>query len=300
MNTQPTSNIIRLDSAADIRITEKLPLIALSHEELRQLLVTQLQTTLDIQTILAMFFKSSQRLLAYDSLTYQHRTHDISIELGHTAKHSVSYNLNYQDDYLGNLLFTRNRCFTDKELADLEAILSSLVFPLRNGLLYSVALQNALKDPLTGAGNRIAMQQALQRDISTAQRHKQDLSILMLDIDYFKHINDAYGHGCGDTVLIEVVQHIQKQLRTTDALFRYGGEEFLILLPNTCGQDAVLVAERLRHCLEQMQLSVDDKLLAITASIGCVTLRSEDSQDSLLQRADTVLYTAKHNGRNQV
>ena len=303
MNTQLISNVISLEKTAQARTADKsdmLPLIALSHEELRQLLTTQLQTSLDITTILGLFFKSSQRLVKYSSLSFQHAAHAIKVELGSAEEHSVNYNLNYYGDFLGNIVFTRANRFSEQELGDFESIISSLIFPLRNGLLYAAALQNALKDPLTGIGNRISMQQTLQRDIDTAQRHEQALSVLMIDIDYFKRINDTYGHSVGDAVLVEVAQHIQKQLRTTDALFRYGGEEFLAVLPNTCSQHASLVAERLRESLEALEISIEGHTIKVTSSTGCATLRADDSQHSLLQRSDVALYAAKHNGRNQV
>ena len=303
MNTQLTSNVISLEKSVNARVADKvemLPLIALSHEELRQLLATQLQTTLDIKTILALFFKSSQRLVGYASLSYKHAAHEIIVELGNNQEHSVSYTLNYQGDFLGHLVFTRENPFSEQELGDFESIISSLIFPLRNGLLYAVALQNALKDPLTGIGNRISMQQTLQRDIDTAQRHEQALSVLMIDIDYFKRINDTYGHSAGDSVLVQVAQHIQQQLRTTDALFRYGGEEFLAVLPNTCSQHAALVAERLRESLELLVINYQGHAITVTASLGCATLRHEDTQQTLLQRSDVALYAAKHNGRNRV
>ncbi len=303
MNTQLTSNVISLDTTANARVADKvemLPLIALSHEELRQLLASQLQTSLDIKTILAMFFKSSQRLVEYASLNYQHAAHEIVVELGSNQTHSVNYTLNYQGEFLGHLVFTRDNRFSEQELGDFESILSSLIFPLRNALLYAAALQNALKDPLTGIGNRISMQETLQRDIDTAQRHDQALSVLMIDIDYFKQINDTYGHSAGDLVLEHVAQHIQKQLRTTDALFRYGGEEFLAVLPNTCSQHAALAAERLRENLESLVINFEGQTITVTASTGCATLRNEDSQHTLLQRSDVALYAAKNNGRNQV
>ncbi len=303
MNTQLTSNVISLEKTVSARAADKiemLPLIALSHEELRQLLATQLQTSLDIKTILALFFKSSQRLVAYSSLNYKHAAHEVVVELGSSQEHSINYNLNYQGDFLGNLVFTRDSRFSEQELGDFESIISSLIFPLRNGLLYEAALQNALKDPLTGVGNRISMQQTLQRDIDTAQRHEQALSVLMIDIDYFKRINDTYGHSAGDSVLVQVAQHTQQQLRTTDALFRYGGEEFLAVLPNTCSQHAALVAERLRESLELLVINYEEHAITVTASIGCATLRHEDTQQTLLQRSDVALYAAKHNGRNQV
>lgn len=303
MNTQLISNVISLEKTAQARTADKsdmLPLIALSHEELRQLLTTQLQTSLDITTILGLFFKSSQRLVKYSSLSFQHAAHAIKVELGSAEEHSVNYNLNYYGDFLGNIVFTRANRFSEQELGDFESIISSLIFPLRNGLLYAAALQNALKDPLTGIGNRISMQQTLQRDMDTAQRHEQALSVLMIDIDYFKRINDTYGHSAGDAVLVEVAQHIQKQLRTTDALFRYGGEEFLAVLPNTCSQHASLVAERLRESLEALEINIEGHIITVTSSTGCATLRTDDSQHSLLQRSDVALYAAKHNGRNQV
>lgn len=303
MNTQLTSNVISLENIASARAADKvemLPLIALSHEELRQLLATQLQTSLDLKTILTMFFKSSQRLVEYASLSYKHAAHELAVELGSAQDHSISYTLSYEEGFLGHLVFTRDSRFSEQELGDFESIISSLIFPLRNGLLYAIALQNALQDPLTGAGNRIAMQQTLQRDMDTARRHKQALSVLMLDIDYFKRINDTYGHSAGDTVLVQVAQHIQQQLRTTDAMFRYGGEEFLMVLPNTCSQHAALVAERLCNSLEKMQINVGEHTVNVTASLGCAILRNEDSQNNLLQRADVALYAAKHNGRNQV
>lgn len=303
MNTWPTANIINIEkniSKRSAATAESMPLISLSHAELRQLLSTQLQSSLEIKDILAMFFKTTQRLISYDSLFYKHAGHAVTAELGANKKHSVTYNLNYQGEYLGDISFTREDVFGEDELGDFESIIASLIFPLRNALLYTAALQSALKDSLTGIGNRVAMQQTLQRDIDTAQRHEQALSVLMIDIDYFKYVNDTYGHSAGDTVLEKVAQHIQKQLRTTDAMFRYGGEEFLAVMPNTCSQHASLVAERLRDSLVNLKITHEDHVITITASIGCATLRIEDTQQTLLQRADVALYAAKKNGRNQV
>lgn len=303
MNTQPTARVINIEKNISKRIDgapEILPLITLSHAELRQLLSTQLQSSLDIKDILAMFFKTTQRLISYDSLTYKHTGHTIVAELGISKKHSVTYNLSYQGEYLGDISFTRENMFSEDELGDFESIIASLIFPLRNCLLYSATLQSALKDPLTGVGNRVSMQQTLQRDIDTAQRHEQALSVLMIDIDYFKCVNDGYGHSAGDAVLEQVAQHIQKQLRTADALFRFGGEEFLAVMPNTCSQHAGLVAERLRESLESLQTRYEEHVITVTASIGGATLRSEDTQQTLLQRSDVALYAAKNNGRNQV
>ena len=303
MNTQSAGNIINIARNTARRSSDAgqmLPLIALSHAEVRQQLTMQLQSSLDLRLILEMFFTTSQRLINYDSLVFSHAGQNIDISLGVHKKHSVKYNLSYQGEHLGDIIFTRESTFSENELGDFESIIASLILPVRNGLLYTAALQSALQDPLTGAGNRFAMQQTLERDIATAQRHQQPLSVLMIDIDYFKRINDNYGHSAGDEVLIEVAKTIQKQLRSTDALFRYGGEEFLAVLPNTCSQGATLVAERLRESLEALLIDYEGHTIALTASIGCATLIAQESLHNLLQRSDIALYAAKHLGRNQV
>lgn len=144
------------------------------------------------------------------------------------------------------------------------------------------------------------MQQTLQRDIHTAVRQQQLLSVLMIDIDHFKRINDRHGHSAGDHVLTQVAQHIQQQLRATDALFRYGGEEFLAVLPNTAEHYAVLVARRILDHLALLKIQSEQHNVKVTASIGCAVLAETDTVDSLLRRSDRALYRAKNNGRNQV
>lgn len=304
MHTQPLSNVIHIEKKTAQRLKDTVstqPLIALSAAEVRQQLLMQLQSSLDLRAVLTMFFNTSQRLVAYDSLIFNHAAHDAEVVLGAThSQHRIQYTLNYQSEFLGDITFTRAQRFSDLELGNLESIMSSLVLPLRNALLYSAALQNALKDPLTGTGNRNSMQATLERDIAIAHRHNHALSVLMIDIDYFKRINDIYGHNMGDMVLIKVAQTLEKQLRNTDSLFRYGGEEFLVALPNTASTEAALVAERLRESLESLLISNEQGVINVTASLGCATLNTDESLSSLLQRSDKALYAAKHNGRNQV
>jgi len=171
---------------------------------------------------------------------------------------------------------------------------------MRNALLYRAATRCALRDPLTGTGNRIAMEQALQREFELARRHSQPISVLMLDIDHFKQINDNHGHSAGDKVLKIVATSIKDQLRNVDRVFRYGGEEFLILLSNTHREAAALVGERLRYAAQDQDYDCDGQRINLTVSLGCATLLPGESTESLLRRADNALYVAKREGRNRL
>ncbi|MNN13161.1 Diguanylate cyclase DosC [compost metagenome] len=171
---------------------------------------------------------------------------------------------------------------------------------MRNALLYREATQSALRDPLTGAGNRIAMEQTLQREIDMSRRHQQPLSLLMLDIDHFKRVNDSHGHSAGDDVLKAIAATIKAQLRNVDMVFRYGGEEFLVLLSNTSREAAAMVGERLRYATQAAEYYADGHLIELTVSLGCSTLLPGESADSLLRRADSALYVAKREGRNRL
>ena len=291
-----SAKLQRLGFGQQPRILER----PISFAQVRQQLVLQLQTSLEPQRILGLFFREIQRLVTLDALSYQHKASDLRLEFGQRGHHSISYSLSHEGEHLGELTFRRNQRFTEQEQGNLESLLSALLFPMRNALLYRVATQSALRDPLTDTGNRVAMDQTLQREIDMSRRHLQPLSLLMLDIDHFKRINDTHGHSAGDEVLKAVAASIKGQLRNVDMVFRYGGEEFLILLSNTGREAAAMVGERLRFATQAKEYLADGKSIELTVSLGCSTLLPGESAESLLRRADSALYVAKREGRNRL
>ncbi|SDH07309.1 diguanylate cyclase (GGDEF) domain-containing protein [Pseudomonas flavescens] len=296
-------NMIDFDAAKLQRLgfsTHKNEARPMSLLQLRQRLGLQLQTSLDVERILGMFLRELQHLLPVDALGYQHSSSDLRLDMGQQANHSATYRLSHESEYLGELTFRRRQRFSDQELTQLESMLASLLFPLRNALLYRVAIQSALRDPLTNTGNRIAMDQVLGREIELARRNTQPLSLLMLDIDHFKRINDEYGHSAGDEVLKAVATTLKDQLRNIDMVFRYGGEEFLVLLSGTSREGAALVGERLRQAVLELQCVAQGKPIELSVSLGCAALGPGESVESLLERADKALYHAKRNGRNRM
>ncbi|WP_342243540.1 GGDEF domain-containing protein [Pseudomonas sp. OTU5201] len=298
------SNTIDFDAAKLQRLgfsgKRQPTLRPLSLAELRRQLNLQLQTSLEVERIISLFFSEVQRLVALDALAYQHQSSDLRLEYGSRSSHSAGYRLTHEGEYLGELIFRRNQRFDEQELNQLESLLATLLFPLRNALLYRAAIQSALRDPLTDTGNRIAMEQTLQREVDLARRNLQPLSVLMLDIDHFKRINDEYGHGTGDEVLKAVANTLKARLRNVDMVFRFGGEEFLVLLSGTCREAAGLVGERLRLGILELQYLVQGHPLDLSISLGCATLLPAESVESLLRRADNALYVAKREGRNRL
>ncbi|MBB2494978.1 GGDEF domain-containing protein [Aquipseudomonas ullengensis] len=268
--------------------------------QLRQQLGMQLQTSLEVDRILDLFFREVQRLVPLGALSYQLASCDLRLELGERANHSAGYRLSHEGEYLGELIFRRSLRFSDDELGQLESLLASLLFPLRNALLYRAALQSALRDPLTDTGNRIAMNQAMLREVELARRNSQPLSVLMLDIDHFKQINDQHGHITGDEVLKAMAGALKNSLRNIDMIFRYGGEEFLVLLSNTNREAAQMVGERLRLAVLGLQHVVDNRAIELSISLGCATMLAGESVDSLQRRADNALYVSKREGRNRL
>lgn len=260
----------------------------------------KLQTTLETKQLLEIFFDEAQSSILLDGLGYVNENAELNTLVGDKSRHSVRYHLQTQNDSMGELILYRATRFREYELANLEGMLTTLVFPMRNALQYHLALAAAYKDPLTGAGNRAAMERTLSREIELSKRTTSPLAILMLDLDHFKNINDQYGHTVGDKVLKEVVGQIREATRQTDLCFRYGGEEFLILLSNTHLDSALIIAERIRKKIESFKLITDAGTIQTTASVGCTVLKPNDGLEQLVSRADQLLYSAKHAGRNQV
>ncbi|MDI6713415.1 MAG: GGDEF domain-containing protein [Thermodesulfovibrio sp.] len=152
-------------------------------------------------------------------------------------------------------------------------------------------------DPLTGVFNRRAIDKMIGREISLALRHKIPLSVVMIDIDFFKKINDTYGHEKGDYVLKSFANKIKKLIRKEDIFGRYGGEEFILILPNTKIDNAYQASERIRQKIEKMNLKGIQG--NITASFGLTEILPTDNENSLIKRADEALYLAKRRGRNR-
>ncbi|MCU1716156.1 GGDEF domain-containing protein [Pseudomonas sp. 5P_3.1_Bac2] len=159
---------------------------------------------------------------------------------------------------------------------------------------------NALNDPLTGIGNRLSILEQLQDELERSQRSDLPLSVVMLDIDHFKQINDQHGHLAGDQVLRHCVQHLQHRLRRTDRIGRYGGEEFLLLLHNTDALGALDLIKELRQSLNEAPAVIEGKPVPVSFSAGICTPNKHTPEDvtSVLLKADGALYKAKNAGRN--
>ncbi len=155
----------------------------------------------------------------------------------------------------------------------------------------------ATRDALTGIYNRLKLDELVPNEIRRSMRYKQPCSVVMLDIDLFKNINDNYGHLAGDQTLVWLAGVIKDRLRESDTLFRWGGEEFLIFAPDTELQDAGALAESVRRVIER---SVNAPVGQVTCSLGVSQYKPGDTVDSLVQRADLAMYEAKRQGRNRV
>ncbi len=158
----------------------------------------------------------------------------------------------------------------------------------------------ALLDPLTNLGNRRYAEMNINSKLSELERYGWAFGILFCDIDYFKQINDNYGHDTGDEVLRMVAKTLVGNVRTSDTVSRWGGDEFVIVLSNLSNGSLESVTEKLRFLVEQSSLTLNSHKISVTNSFGATLATPEDSLESLLKRVDTLMYESKNNGRNHV
>jgi diguanylate cyclase (GGDEF)-like protein len=175
-------------------------------------------------------------------------------------------------------------------------IFSNLLINIISGLQQKL-MDQSIVDPLTQAFNRRQMDTVLDLAIERNNRTETHATICIFDVDHFKRVNDAFGHAAGDTVLKGLVSLVKQRMRKLDVLFRIGGEEFLLYLPDTKEEDAVKLAEQMRQLIAESKLIEDHK---VTVSIGVCGIQPGDIKDTWLKYADDALYEAKHKGRNHV
>lgn len=193
--------------------------------------------------------------------------------------------------------------FAEDDLAFLWTLASHAAMAIENARLHEEAEERSIRDPLTGLYNVRRLEARLSEEFFRAQRYRRDLSFLMLDIDHFKRFNDTYGHLSGDRVLREVADVVSGSVRSIDQVFRYGGEEICVLLPETPSHQALVVAERIRLGVAALNLTGENgqTLGRVTVSLGVASFPHEATEaHELIARADEALYQAKGQGRNRV
>jgi diguanylate cyclase (GGDEF)-like protein len=207
----------------------------------------------------------------------------------------------HQGNFIGLLLVRSDdmsRAWADNELLLLHTVADQLGVAVNQAHLFAQMQQQALTDSLTGCYNRRSFELQLERDLHMATRMGQPLSLVMLDLDDFKNINDQAGHEAGDVALRLLAEALRSELRAVDTAARFGGDEFVIILPQATTEGAVIVAERLRKRVEQLDVPGFGR---VTSSFGVATFPTHaSSRDSLVVAADRALYDSKNSGRNRV
>lgn len=263
-------------------------------------LTRRLSTSLSLEAQLGILAEELSEVVPFDALNYRHRIarQDFVFATGLGGPHRCEYRLTLEGVCYGTLSLHRRQKFTDDELQGVEMIIGAAICPLRNACQYIAIEQAALTDSLTGIPNKRALADALTRVSQLADRHGDRYSLVLCDLDHFKAVNDNHGHVVGDHLLQLSAEAIERALRTSDSVYRFGGEEFAILLPHTEEQDARDVADRVRNAIATITIDCGGTALSVTASCGVATHIHGETPEQWQVRADEALYRAKHQGRN--
>jgi len=276
-----------------------LPTPTLS-DRARLQLANTLQTTLMVDEVLRLFTSEARQFVNPFSLRYRNHADPVMYDEGRTYPNRISYDLDLHGASLGCITLSRSHAFSENEIGLFESMLCTLVYPLRNALMYERAIKSATVDPLTGIQNRTGLRQHLEHQVELCARHGMPLSVLMVDVDFFKAINDQHGHLVGDHVLVETVRNVIKATRNSDVVFRYGGDEFAVVLSNTGLEGAERLAQRICEGVSGAVVRNGEAPINVTVSIGVTEWEQGNPMVTLLERADHRLYEAKTTGRNRV
>ncbi|MDD4929981.1 MAG: diguanylate cyclase [Gallionella sp.] len=208
----------------------------------------------------------------------------------------------YKGVALGVIVLASAAGFSDEVKSRLDLFCQGMALALNNALTHDRLQKIAALDPLTGIYNRRFGMARLSEEFGRAVRATTPVGVLMFDIDHFKKVNDTYGHLAGDRVLIQVAKTARAALREGDILMRYGGEEFLIILPGASKEDSLGVGEKLRRMVEDSSVADGDQVIRVTISVGATSYPEFEvtADQELVKRADEALYQAKETGRNKV
>lgn len=254
--------------------------------------------TLDVGTLIHRFFYWMSEKHFVGGIEHTHPIDNIIFTAGSNKQHKAKYTLHLEQHYLGELCITSQKRFSEQDFLTHEQSLGIIVHYLKNAIDHQTLEKTAFHDALTGAMNRTALEELLPKEIERTHRFSFNLAVMMIDIDHFKAINDRIGHVGGDDILRHVSAAIKSQLRKSDLAFRYGGDEFLLVLPNTDLDSAHQAAKRIMEHLNNEVPDIPNCSVSPELSIGITIYQHGESHDDLIRRVDNALYDSKNNGRN--
>lgn len=310
MMTKPAQRSVRsmatkLPLAAQQMSEASLVSVSASTPDIQQhanSLLERLQTTLELTSLLTIFadYVSPKRwcdAICFSTDTQVFELYDNQSNEAHGQPHQHTALLYADEVYLGQLVYTLKHPLSMAIRRQLDILHKQLAFPLRNALLFAQTRQQALHDYLTELGNRNYLEEVLQHAIYQQQRLATPVSVMLIDLDGFKAVNDEHGHARGDEVLRAFAQLLKRQLRECDQIFRFGGDEFVLVLEDTQALGAQQAFQRLQRALHA---DANLATLSLSMSAGLTLLTAEDSVQAMLQRVDDAMYAAKGAGKNQL
>lgn len=253
-------------------------------------LMTKLQTTLDIDELINIFAIEATRYVDFSGLYFKSQSLNKVLSGSRKAKKESRFELKTDDDFIGTLSYGINSPISLTNYKVLEQLHQCLLYPLKNAIAYHAAMELAMQDALTGLGNRRYFDEQLKRAMHNANRHHSLVGLVLGDLNKFKVINDTFGHVTGDLVLQEFANILRLCIRDSDSLFRFGGDEFAIIVENANETALAIIESRINLALTSNVLLRKYKL---GCSIGSTFMNRADNEISLFERADETLYRNK-------
>lgn len=258
-------------------------------------LAAKLQTSLVIEDVLTIFSKYAKQLLNFSGVQFESASGDIKTHLCSTAHNAYSFNIHTENEAIGQLTYYTKYPLSAAIEQKLQLFHTVLTYPLRNALMYARVLKLATKDALTGLNNRSQFNDVLLQKLESYRRNERPFSLMLLDLDNFKQVNDNFGHNVGDDILKEFASVLCSSVRGTDSVFRFGGDEFAILIEDPALATNTVLAERIMRLVNSSHVLTQYN---VTTSIGFTRAQPSDTETDIFSRSDKGLYKAKASGRN--
>jgi diguanylate cyclase (GGDEF)-like protein len=253
-------------------------------------IMNQLQTTLDIDEILAILATEAAKYIGFSGLYFKNKQISKTMRGSRRGKKESTFDLKINDQFIGTLSYGINTPINLTNYRVLEQLHQCFLHPLKNAITYYSAMQLAMQDALTGLGNRRYFDEQLKRAMHNANRHHSLVGLVLGDLNKFKSINDNFGHNTGDLVLKEFASILRHCIRESDSLFRFGGDEFAIIVENANENALTLIEQRVNLALANNALLSKYQL---GCSLGSTFMSNSDNEESFFKRADEILYRNK-------